>query len=68
VEGGRDGLDRNIKHRAVEALWQHATNTRFPDVNSIQALGQLSDDSDENIRNLAHQALKEMEQYQNSAQ
>jgi HEAT repeats len=64
----RDGLDRNMRRRAVEALWQHATNTKFSDVNSIQALGQLSDDNDENIRNLAHQALKEMEHYQNSAQ
>lgn len=64
----RDGLNRNIKRRAVEALWQQATNTRFSDVSSIQALRQLSEDSDENIRSLARQALKEMEQYQNSAQ
>jgi hypothetical protein len=59
----RDGLDRNLRRRAVEALWQHATNTRFSDVSSIQALRKLSDDSDENIRNLAHQALKDMEHY-----
>jgi hypothetical protein len=59
-----DGLDRSTRRWAVEALWQHATNTRFSDVNSIQALRQFSEDNDENIRNLAHQVLKEMEQYQ----
>jgi hypothetical protein len=66
--GDRDGVDRNTRRRAVEALGQQATNMRFSDVNSIQALRQLSEDSDENIRSLARQALKEMEQYQNSAQ
>jgi hypothetical protein len=64
--GDRDDLDRSTRRRAVEALWQHATNTRFSDENSIQTLRQLFEDSDENIRNLARQALKEMEHYQNS--
>jgi HEAT repeat protein len=65
--GDRDDLDRSTRRRAVESLWQHATNTRFSDEISIQTLRQLSEDSDENIRNLARQALKEMEHYQNSA-
>jgi hypothetical protein len=62
------GLDPTSRFQAVGALWQHAANLKFADTGSVNALKQLSENSDESIRSLAHQALKDMEHYQNSAQ
>lgn len=57
-----------MRMHATAALWRHALMLRFSDTASVSALKQLTEDSDENIRSVARQALKEMEQYQNSAE
>jgi hypothetical protein len=62
------GLDPKSRLQAVGALRRHAENLHFADATSVNALKQLAEDSDENIRSLARQALQHMEHYQNIAQ
>lgn len=52
--------------QAVDALWQHATNLQFTDTTSIDALIQLSEDGDDDVRSIALQALREIEQHQDN--
>jgi hypothetical protein len=62
------GLDQKSRLQAVGVLWQHAANLKYTDATSVNALKQLAEDSNENIRSIARQALEDMTNYQNSAQ
>lgn len=67
VEAARTETDSTIRMQAVDALWRHAANLEFSDVMSIEALRQLAEDSDERVRGMASQALRDMDQYDEEA-
>jgi hypothetical protein len=50
-------LDKHARLQVVAAIWRHARDRTFADAVSVNALKQLTEDSDENIRSLARQAL-----------
>lgn len=56
------GLDAQYRLEAVGTLWRHAQDLHYADVTSVNALKRLAEDSDKNVRRLARQALRDMEQ------
>lgn len=48
------------REQAVEALWKHTASLQYADVESVEALRRLAEDSDERISAAASQALHEM--------
>ncbi len=55
----------NVVDRALaaDALWQHASNQSFADPEVNQALERLAADADASVRNIAEQALSDMQAY-----
>ena len=53
----------NVVDRALaaDALWQHASNRSFADPEVNQALERLAADADASVRNIAEQALSDMQ-------
>ncbi len=64
------GKDSKARTQAVETLWRHAADLQFADETSVNALKQLAEDSDTRVAEVARQALRSMQQYQeqNAAQ
>jgi hypothetical protein len=53
-------LDPGVRVQAVTALSQHALNTGFDDPVPVDALKQLAQDQDENVRAIARQTFEEI--------
>jgi hypothetical protein len=60
VAFGSGGLDAQSRLQAVGGLVKHAENRQFTDAVSLDALQQLAQDSDENVRSIAQEALRQM--------
>lgn len=52
-----------FRARAVNALWRHAADLLFEDSSSIAAIEQLSGDADPPVRDIARQALADMQRF-----
>lgn len=72
VEAAASSEAKNPKARvqAVEILWRHAADLQFADATSVNALKQLAGDDDSRVAEVARQALRSMQRYQeqNAAQ
>jgi hypothetical protein len=63
-----DAASNDEQRRAAQALWHHAADLQFSDSIANQAIRQLADDGDPAVREIAKQALNDMERYQRRSQ
>jgi HEAT repeat protein len=61
---GDGTADPRSRVQAAESLWNHAAELEFSDQASVNALKRLATDRDTNVRNIARQALADMQQQQ----
>ncbi len=59
-----EAKDPKVQVQAVETLSRHAADLEFRDEASITALKQLAEASDTRVAEIARQALRDMQQYQ----
>lgn len=64
INATRNGTDSISRAHAVDTLRQHLENLQYTDAVSIEALEQLAGDSDQNVSNIALQALQELDKFQ----
>lgn len=64
VERARHGLEESLRVQAVGSLSRHAESLKFNDRASVDALKQLTDDSNSNVSNIARRGLEQLVRYQ----
>jgi len=59
----KNGKTLALKTEATKALWHNTAGSEFKSVQGLNVLRNLSTSSDEGVRNYAHEALKDYENY-----
>ena len=63
ISAATEERDSEERIAATRALWQHAADLGFTDVDTIKALERLADDDDPAVSRIALQALDDMDNY-----